>query len=200
LINFAHRLTVWLKRLSSVLLLSGLLLPSYAMAWYNGSGPFAPWGASPYGWSPAPGYRMPPAPRQAYWPPSPYWGAQPYPLNGYWPGYGGFPAPMSLAAPSGPQSGSQTQPTSPWQALQGSAPDNRWQVYGGMDQSGGVWMAFIYRGNVNGLMGGSLLGNSWPGSGSGNAGQMFAPWGGGMMQPPLDNLFQNQGWDADRPA
>ncbi|HED15605.1 MAG TPA: hypothetical protein ENI64_02120 [Gammaproteobacteria bacterium] len=105
-------------------------------------------------------------------------------------------APMSLAAPPWAQLGAP--PGSPWQALQGSVPNNRWQVYGGMDQSGGVWMAFIYRGNVNGLMGGGLTDNSWPGTGS--AGQMFAPWGGGMMQPPLKNLYQNQGWDDDRPA
>lgn len=162
------------------MLLLGLLAPGYAMAWYGGGGPYTPWGANPYGWSPAPFYRAP-LPRTPYWPP--YWKERPYPLTGYWPGYGGFPAPMSLATP-------WSQPGSPWQTLPGSAAYNRWQVYGGMDQSGGVWMAFVYRGNINGLMGGGLFGNSWPGTGM----------GGGLMQGPLDNLFQNQGWDADRPA
>jgi len=197
LIRFAHRLTMWFKRLTNAILLSGLLAPASVMAWYGGSVPYMPRGVSPYAWSPAPVYRMP-APRQAYRPS--YWRAQPYPLTGYWPGsgYAGFPAPMSFATPPWSQLG--PPPGSPWQALQGSVPNNRWQVYGGMDQSGGVWMAFIYRGNVNGLMGGGLSGNSWPGSGTGAAGQMFSPWGGGMMQPPLDNLLQNQGWDADRPA
>lgn len=162
----------------------GLSTPAIAMAWYGG-GPFTPRGIGPYGMPAAPYYRAP-----ISW--SPYWMERPYPLAGYWPGYNRLAAPLPPATP-------WLQPGSPWQTFPG-LPYNRWQVYGGMDQSGSVWMAFVYRGNINHLMGGNLFDNSWPGSGMGSAGQPFSPWGGGLMQPPVDKLFQDQGWGADRPA
>jgi len=200
LTSFAHRLITWFRRPGAAVLLLGLLIPAQAMAWYGGGGRYIPWAANPYGWTAVPYYRAPP-PQLPYR--ARYWNRQrPYPLTGYWPGYGGYPAPMSPASHPWQQMGPVPGPPAPlpWQALPGSAADNRWQVYGGMDQAGGVWMAFIYRGNINGLMNGGLAGNSWPGSGMDSAAQPFLRWGGEPLRPPLNNLFQNKRWDADRPA
>ncbi len=120
------------------------------------------------------------------WPP--YWHGRPYPASAYWPGYRPLAAPWPI-----------TGPWSPY-AFPANTGLNRWQVYGGMDQSGGVWMAFVYRGHVSHLLSGDLFGNGWLGSGLGINTPPNSDWRGASPKPPAAIIFEDPVWDNDNPA